>query len=606
MRKIGLILLIFVLQYNILCALNIDRTLPFDKSKDVSVSPTLSLRFNDYIANNTDSCFLNDILLLPEKITGKTVIFNPNFLQYNTSYKMVIPRGAFKSASTGELSTEFSFTFTTIQRPVPATATFDAIVSADGKGDFTTIRSAVLAAPTGRATPWLIFIKKGVYTELIRIPASKPNIHLIGEDPDSTILKFAINADNSTKYGYSNFAEAEDKSPVLVLDGNDFYAENLKIINSFGYDFQAGPQALAVGTYSDRSAFYNCSFYSFQDTWQTTNSDNTSYRSYAKKCYIEGAVDFIYNAGDCYFDSCTLALARNGTVITAPSHTKGSKWGYVFMNCDMVSSKPGIQRTGNYFGRPWHNTPKVRFINTTISKDITISEAGWIQRMGGLPDIFADYNTMDYLGNAVDLSKRNNYYYTLDNNGKISGECQSRQYCTDNEVAGLTVNNVLYGSDGWRPDLYMFKPKAPILKNISSKTICWHSDPQARCYAIFRNNNFLKFTTDTLFLIDDETSDYSVKSVNEWGSLGFPLEISSEIFSGTKVAKVIDKISIVDGQLIVKESADPVKIDVYSAEGRKYMSSEINGGGKISLPEMRFILIAIRQNESQRIFKYVR
>jgi pectin methylesterase-like acyl-CoA thioesterase len=36
----------------------------------------------------------------------------------------------------------------------------------------------------GRANPWLIFIKSGIYTELVRIPNNKPFIHFIGQDKD--------------------------------------------------------------------------------------------------------------------------------------------------------------------------------------------------------------------------------------------------------------------------------------------------------------------------------------------------------------------------------------------------------------------------------------
>ena len=270
-------------------------------------------------------------MVLPEKVTGKTVIIRPKFLSYLTTYTMVVPAGAFKTSSTAELTPACSFTFTTADRPTPDARIFDAVVTPDGSGDYTTIRAAITAAPEGRTKPWLIFVKKGIYTELVRVPSTKPYIHLIGEDPDSTILKFTINSDASSIYGSANFVEAEGESPVLVLKGCDFYSENIKFVNSYGYDNQAGPMALALSSDCDRLAMNKCSLYSYQDTWETASSSNSTYRCYAKNCYVEGAVDFIYNGGDCYFDSCTIGLCRTGTCLTAPSHTSSSKWGYIFM-----------------------------------------------------------------------------------------------------------------------------------------------------------------------------------------------------------------------------------------------------------------------------------
>ena len=59
---------------------------------------------------------------------------------------------------------------------------------ADLKAADATLQGAIDAAPAGRAKPWLIFVKNGQYHEHIDIPATKPNLHIIGQDRDKTVV----------------------------------------------------------------------------------------------------------------------------------------------------------------------------------------------------------------------------------------------------------------------------------------------------------------------------------------------------------------------------------------------------------------------------------
>ena len=58
---------------------------------------------------------------------------------------------------------------------------FHCIVAQDGTGSFATIQDAIDAAPDSSATPYIIYIKAGHYHEHLYIPASKPNLHLVGQ-----------------------------------------------------------------------------------------------------------------------------------------------------------------------------------------------------------------------------------------------------------------------------------------------------------------------------------------------------------------------------------------------------------------------------------------
>ena len=56
----------------------------------------------------------------------------------------------------------------------PAPDGSSAVVSQDGSGNYTSVQAAVDAAPAGRTTPYIIFIRNGRYREKVTIPSNKP------------------------------------------------------------------------------------------------------------------------------------------------------------------------------------------------------------------------------------------------------------------------------------------------------------------------------------------------------------------------------------------------------------------------------------------------
>ena len=232
-----------------------------------------------------------------------------------------------------------------------------------------------------------------------------------------------------------------------------------------------------------------------------------------KNSFIEGAVDFIYNSGDVYLDNDTINIVRkSGGYIVAPSHQKDVKWGYVFMN--NVITAPGVpSETSVWLGRPWHNFPKTVFINTKA--EVTIPATGWYETMGGLPVLWADYNTMDAEGNPVDLSHRRDTYYYMNGDTKVEGK--AKNFLTDEEAAQYTVKNVLSGSDNWQPELITeaWESPAPVVEGGMLK---WQPVPYAICYVITKNGNVEGFTTATSCEYE-AGNEYLIQAVNEYGGL---------------------------------------------------------------------------------------
>jgi hypothetical protein len=312
----------------------------------------------------------------------------------------------------------------------------------------------------------------------------------------------------------------------MVLNSNDCYFENITFENSFGYEKQTGPQALALYTEANHFTSNNCWLRSYQDTYLTTYRQ-ISNRHYIKNTKIEGAVDFIYGAGDIFFDKCTITNTRNsGGYIVAPSHGAGTLWGYVFSNCTIDEAH--TSGATNYFGRPWQNAPKTVFLNTTLKSGIYAK--GWFFRFGTIPAVFADYGTMDANGNLVDLSQRiEDYEYDRTNSdGTVTTvKGKAKKSLTDAEAAKYTYENVvLRSSDTWDPRMMAEAPEKPANVFQSDKIISWTSVAYSRLYIIFRNNQVLGFTTNTSYTdttaisgLATGTVTYAVQAVSEYGAL---------------------------------------------------------------------------------------
>lgn len=300
----------------------------------------------------------------------------------------------------------------------------------------------------------------------------------------------------------------------MLVNGNDFYAENITFTNDWGIDAQNGPQALALLTRGDRSSFYNCSFRSFQDTWQTSSS--MEYRSFAKNCHIEGAVNYIYGGGDCYFETCNLYCLRKGSVIVAPSHKRGTKWGYVFDHCT-VDSNDLAKNGGNKLGCPWHGFPLTVFLNTKLKAPI--APEGW-NDMGGFPQVFAEYNSVDAQGSLVDLKNRKTSYKGKDIPDTL---IYSKAILTADDAAKYTYSAVTKGTDGWNPRVYSETVAIPAKLIISGNKLSWSPSMAAIGYVIFRGNEVIGFTVVPSFV--DQTAQkgknyqYQVRAVNEFGSV---------------------------------------------------------------------------------------
>lgn len=580
-------------------SLTLVKTVPATDSKGISLSTKIVLQFSEEVVLGTGSCQLNGTTLAPT-IASKYVTFQPNSLEYLTQYTFTIPVGMFKNKS-GEAFVGDTFAFTTQPRPLPTSRVYDAVVAADGSGNYKTVQQAINAMPDNSTQPWLVFVKNGIYDELVRVPATKAKLHLIGQDKEKTIIQYKINyAGSSSDLGweFSNIRLGVADGSTLVVDAPDFYTENISYINSWGYGQKSGPQALALISNGDRIVVNNCKLLSYQDTWKTTS--NSSNRGYVKNAFIEGAVDFIYSAGDYYFDKCTLNINRTaGGYIVAPSHDASTKWGYIFMSCSIIA--PTL--TSVYFGRPWHNAPKTSFVNTTLGKNLSIYPTGWVEKMGGIPAIFADYNTRNYLGEVVDLSQRNNYYWFTDGTTGLKVEGYAQKTLTPEQVASYTIRNVLSGTDTWHPDEKTVLLESPDL-HVQADKLSWNSIPYSICFAITRNDSIVGFTKDTTYVLT-QPGAYKLQTVNEYGGLSnFSATVTKTVSKIPEIKAVGPRMYVLENQLHVEGLHSEGLLQLYTLNGVLLHQETLHEDAIRTMNTQKACLIKFSNKQGIQTLKY--
>ncbi|KAF2917348.1 hypothetical protein DAI22_09g185400 [Oryza sativa Japonica Group] len=272
--------------------------------------------------------------------------------------------------------------------PPPAA---DAVVAADGSGDYTTIAAAVAAAPSKSTKRYVIYIKKGTYNELITIGQNTWNLTLIGDGMDVTI----ITGNQSVGGGVSSTS----KTGTVTVDGIGFVAIDLTIENTAGAENE---QAVALLSNSDASALYRCGIRFYRD------------------CRISGTVDFIFGDATTVFQHCDvvarLPLRGQQNTITAQSlATAASATGFSFQDCniyaddDLLRGAPagGVE---TYLGRPWQPIPdsppfsRVVFMECGMSD--VIDPKGWLPWEGRTDVSNVYYGEYENTGDGADVSGR--------------------------------------------------------------------------------------------------------------------------------------------------------------------------------------------------------
>lgn len=302
-------------------------------------------------------------------------------------------------------------------------------VAKDGSGNYKTIQEAINSVRDLGKLQVKIFIKKGVYREKIVVPSWKTNISLIGEGRDSTIITYddfsgKPNPGGTDAFGKDKFTTYT--SYTLLVQGNDFSAENLTIQNTAG---RVG-QAVALHVEGDRVVIKNCKLLGNQDTLYAAKENS---RQYYEDCYIEGTTDFIFGEAIAVFQNCTIKNLVN-SYITAAATQQSQFFGYVFFDCKLIADT-AVSKV--YLGRPWRSYAKTVFIHCELGNHIL--PEGWDPWKG---------DTM------FTNKEKTTLYAEFENKGRgavTAGRVAWSKQLTADEVKLYTVKNILGGNDSWNP-----------------------------------------------------------------------------------------------------------------------------------------------------------
>jgi pectinesterase len=250
------------------------------------------------------------------------------------------------------------------------------IVDKTGKGNFTSIQSALNSLADSAAEPRTILIKNGIYKEKIFI--TKHNIILQGEDRDKTILSFDIARDEWRCDHKDDWGVA-----TMNLAANDITLKDLTIANDYGFNYKeprtidcasdsvsvkkiitnAGHQ-MALRTRDNtttRLKAINCRFRAYAgDTVSPWNLKDGMF--YFKDCVMEGGVDFYCPRGSAYAEGCHF-FANTGPASIWHDGSGNPDFKTVLINC----SFDGF--AGFNLGR-YHKDAQFYLVNCTFSKNM--------------------------------------------------------------------------------------------------------------------------------------------------------------------------------------------------------------------------------------------
>ncbi|CAL9061359.1 pectinesterase [Musa acuminata AAA Group] len=247
----------------------------------------------------------------------------------------------------------------------------DAVVAADGTGDYSTVGEAVAAAPSKSKKRYVIRIKAGTYAENVEVPKKKTNIMFVGDGRETTVITGSRNVvDGSTTF----------RSATLAVVGEGFLARGLRIENT------AGPskhQAVALRVGADLSAFYDCDILGYQDTLYLH-----SLRQFFRGCLIQGTVDFIFGNAAAVLQDCDIQVRRPNpnqkNMVTASGRDDPNEPTGIVIHRSRITAAPdlapvqGSFRT--YLGRPWKEYARTVIMESEISD--VIEPEGWHEWSG--------------------------------------------------------------------------------------------------------------------------------------------------------------------------------------------------------------------------------
>ncbi|KAK1440438.1 hypothetical protein QVD17_06265 [Tagetes erecta] len=322
-------------------------------------------------------------------------------------------------------------------------------IAQDGSGNFSSINEALKVIPVEGEEMYVLYIKEGIYNEIIRIPKNLTHVTVIGDGPDRTKITGSLNfIDGITTYHTATFAVA----------GDFFMAKDIAFENTAGPEKH---QAVALRVSADRTIFYNCRMDGYQDTLYAH-----TYRQFYRECTISGTIDFIFGDGAVVLQNCIMVVRKpkdnQNCIVTAQGRKEiRQPTGLVLQNCSIVADPiyfPLRMQIKSYLGRPWKQFSRTIIMESFI--DDLIQPQGWLP----WNETFA-FDTL--------------FYTEFKNHGPGASKLQRVQWPGVKELSAKRINRFTPGKfiigDSWIPPTgvpytsgFMFEPPADDSKDSDS------------------------------------------------------------------------------------------------------------------------------------------
>ncbi|XVE82176.1 hypothetical protein DITRI_Ditri15bG0125900 [Diplodiscus trichospermus] len=249
----------------------------------------------------------------------------------------------------------------------PATIKPNVTVAKDKSGKYRTINESLKEIPKNNSSPFVIYIKAGVYKEQVIIKKSMTNVVFIGDGPTKTIISGSLNyADGTGTF----------RTATVGVVGDRFMAKDIGFENTAG---AIKHQAVALRVQSDQSVFYNCRMDGYQDTLYAH-----SHRQFYRDCTITGTIDFIFGDAAAVLQNCKIIvrkpLENQQCIVTAQGRIERREVSaLVLQNCTISGAPeylPVKDKNKAYLGRPWKEYSRTIIMQSQI--DGIIAPEGWL------------------------------------------------------------------------------------------------------------------------------------------------------------------------------------------------------------------------------------
>ena len=257
----------------------------------------------------------------------------------------------------------------------------NAVVAKDRSGQFNTIQAAVNAYPKNHQGRYIIYVKAGIYNEVVEIPNKAVNVFIYGDGPRKTIVT------GDRDVARKKFNTMTTSTFAAVGDG--FMAKSMAFRNTAG---PMGEQAVALRVNSEGAVIYNCRIDGYQDTLYYHAK-----RQFYRNCVISGTVDFIFGHGTAVIQNSQIIL-RLGKLTSQNTITADGRQdarvnsGVTLQNCRILPEKrlvPHLPKFASYFGRPWKAYARTMIMESDIPA--AIRPEGWLPFNGNSFDKTCEY-----------------------------------------------------------------------------------------------------------------------------------------------------------------------------------------------------------------------